>query len=206
METIGERSCCMSLVVASVSLAEPEAPDVLMSSVTSEVLASLKQDAELASDPSKLDDLVNAKVVPMFDFSRMTQLAMARNWRLATARQRDRLTAEFQAMLVRTYSATLASYRDHAITYKASRFVPGDTDATVRSEVKQGAKVFKLDYEMTKTPAGWKVYDVKLDGVSLVTTYREGFAAKVRDSGVDGLIRALAEKNRQSVALAKGST
>lgn len=206
METIRSAVLLLSLLLASVSLAAPEAPDVLMSNATSDVLASLRQDAELANDPSKLDGLVTAKVVPVFDFSRMTQLAMARNWRLASARQQDRLTAEFKAMLLRTYSATLASYRDHAIIYKASRFVPGDTDATVRSEVKQGAKVYKLDYELTKTPGGWKVYDVKLDGISLVTTYREGFAAKVRDSGVDGLIRALAEKNRQSVALAKGST
>lgn len=206
METIRNATLLLSLLFASVSLAAPEAPDLLLKNATSEVFASLRQDAELANDPSKLDGLVQTKVVPVFDFSRMTQLAMARIWRLATSRQRDRLTAEFQAMLVRTYSATLASYRDHAITYKASRFVPGDTDATVRSEVKQGAKTYKLDYEMTKTPDGWKVYDVKLDSVSLVTTYREGFAAKVRDSGVDGLIRALAKKNRQSVALAKGST
>ena len=203
METIRRAVLLLSLLFASASPAAPQAPDVLMSNATSEVLASLKQDADLATDPSRLDGLIQAKVVPIFDFSRMTQFAMARNWRLATPRQRDRLTEEFKAMLVRTYSATLASYRDHVITYKASRFVPGDTDATVRSEVKKDAKVYKLDYEMTRTPDGWKVYDVKVDGISLVTTYREGFAAKVRDTGVDGLIRALAEKNRQSVALAK---
>ena len=206
METIRSAVLLLSLLLASASLAAPEAPDALLKNATSEVLASLRQDAELANDPAKLDGLINSKVVPVFDFSRMTQLAMARIWRLATGRQRDRLTAEFQAMLLRTYSAALASYRDQAITYKASRFVPGDTDATVRSEVKKDAKVYKLDYEMTKTPDGWKVYDVKLDGISLVTTYREGFAAKVRNSGVDGLIRALAEKNRQSVASTKGST
>ena len=203
METIRSAALSLSLLFASVSLAAPQAPDVLLKNVTSEVFASMKQDAELANDPSRLDELVTAKVVPVFDFSRMTQLAMARNWRLASARQQDRLTAEFKAMLLRTYSATLVSYRDQPINYKASRFVPGDTDATVRSEVKHGAKVYKLDYEMTRTPDGWKVYDVKVDSVSLVTTYREGFTAKVREAGVDGLIRALAEKNRQSVALAK---
>ena len=203
METIRSAALLLSLLFAPACLAAPEAPDELMQNVTTEVLASLRQDADLAGDPSKLEGFINAKVVPVFDFSRMAQLAMARNWRLATSRQRDSLTEEFKAMLLRTYSATLASYRDYAITYKASRFVSGDTDATVRSEVKQGAKAYKLDYEMTKTPGGWKVYDVKVDNVSLVTTYREGFAAKVRDTGVDGLIRALAEKNRQSVALAK---
>lgn len=206
METMRSAVLLLSLLFASASLAAQEAPDALLKNATSEVFASLKQDADLANDPSKLDSLIEAKVVPVFDFSRMTQLAMARSWRQATLRQQDRLTAEFKALLLRTYSATLASYRDQAVTYKASRFVPGDTDATVRSEVKQGAKVHKLDYEMTRTPDGWKVYDVKLNNISLVTSYREGFAAKVRDSGVDGLIRALAEKNRQSVALAKGST
>jgi phospholipid transport system substrate-binding protein len=206
METIRSAALLLSLLFASASLAAKEAPDVLLRNATSEIQASLRQDAELANDPSKLDGLINAKVVPVFDFSRMAQLAMARNWRLASARQQDRLTAEFKAMLLRTYSATLASYRDKVITYKTSRFVPGDTDATVRSEVKQGAKVHKLDYEMTRTPEGWKVYDVKLNDISLVTAYRQGFTAKVRDSGVDGLIRALAEKNRQSIALAKGST
>jgi phospholipid transport system substrate-binding protein len=206
MEAIRSAVLLLSLLFASSAPGAQDAPDGLLKTATSEVIASLKQDSELASDPSKLDGLIEAKVVPVFDFSRMTQLAMARNWRLASPQQQDRLTAEFKATLVRTYSATLAAYRDHAITYKVSRYVAGDTDATVRSEVKQGAKAHKLDYEMTRTPAGWKVYDVKLDGISLVTAYRDGFAARVRESGVDGLIRALSEKNRQSLASAKGST
>ena len=205
METIRRAVLLLSLFVASAPAGAQQTPDTLLRNVTSEVFASLKQDPELAGDPVKLDGLIEARVVPVFDFSRMTQLAMARNWRQATTRQQALLTAEFKAMLLRTYSATLASYRDHAVTYRASRFSPGDTDATVRSEVKQGGKVYKMDYEMTRTPEGWKVYDVKLDGISLVTTYREGFTAKIREAGVDGLIRALAEKNRQSVALAKGA-
>jgi phospholipid transport system substrate-binding protein len=205
METIRGAALLLSLLFASTSLAAQVAPDALLRNVTSEVFAGIQQDADPASDPAKFDDLIQAKVVPVFDFSRMAQLAMARNWRQASARQQDRLTAEFKAMLLRTYSTALASYRDYAITYKASRFMPGDTDATVRSEARKGTKVQKLDYELTRTPDGWKVYDVKLNNISLVTTYREGFAAKVRDTGVDGLIRTLAEKNRQSVALAKGS-
>jgi phospholipid transport system substrate-binding protein len=106
---------------------------------------------------------------------------------------------------LRTYSAMLQGYRECVVTYQASHFDPRDTDATVRSEVKQCARAHKLDYEMTRTPDGWKVYDVKRDGVSLVTAYRETFAARLHDSGVDGLIRTLAEKNRQSVALARES-
>jgi len=106
-------------------------------------------------------------------------------------------------LLVRTYSTALAVYRDRTIVYKPLRLVRGDTDVTVRSEVKQGGGQLKIDYDMVKTPEGWKVYDVKMDGVSLVTAYREGFAAKVRDAGVDGLIKALAEKNRQGDSAAR---
>lgn len=183
------------------------APDAVLRTVTSDVVASLKQDQDLADDPAKLAGLIETKVLPAFDFSLMTQLAMGKNWRQTTAAQQDRLTAEFKTMLVRSYSGMLATYRDHTITYKPIRYVPGDTDATVRSEVvKQGSKGLRVDYQLTKMAGGrWKVYDVKLDGVSVVTAYREGFAARIRDAGVDGLIRTLAEKNRQGVAVTRTS-
>jgi phospholipid transport system substrate-binding protein len=183
------------------------APDAVLKSVTSDVVASLKQDRDIADDPARLGDLIESKVLPAFDFSLMTQFAMGKNWRQATPAQQGRLTAEFRTILLRTYSGMLATYRDHTITYKPIRYVPGDTDATVRSEVvKQGAKSLRVDYQLTRMAGGgWKVYDVKLDGVSVITAYREGFAAKVRDSGVDGLIRALAEKNRQGVAVTRTS-
>lgn len=183
------------------------APDAVLKSVTSDVVASLKQDKDIADDPARLGDLIESKVLPAFDFSLMTQFAMGKNWRQATPAQQARLTAEFRTILLRTYSGMLATYRDHTITYKPIRYVPGDTDATVRSEVvKQGAKSLKVDYQLTRMAGGgWKVYDVKLDGVSVITAYREGFAAKMRDSGVDGLIRALAEKNRQGVAVTRTS-
>ncbi len=182
-------------------------PDAVLKDVTADVVATLKQDKRLAEDPWRLGELIQAKVLPVFDFSLMAQLAMGKNWRQTSAAQQDRLTAEFKTMLVRSYSGMLTSYRDHTITYKPLRYVPGDTDATVRSEViKQGSKSLRVDYQLTRMAGGgWKVYDVKLDGVSVVTAYRDGFAAKVRDSGVDGLIRALAEKNRQGVAVTRTS-
>ena len=194
-----------SLSLAQASLAAPETPDVLLGNASAEFFSVLKQDADIAGDPSRVDNLFRARMAPAFDFSRMTQLAMRHNWRLASARQQERLTAEFTTALLRTYSSTLASYRDCTVTYRASHFEPRDTDATVRSEVKQCARAHKLDYEMTRTPDGWKVYDVKLDGVSLVTKHRETFTAQLRHGGVDGLIRALAAQNRQRVALAKDS-
>ncbi len=205
METIRSAALLLSLALASASFAAPEAPDARLRNATADYFAALKQDVELAGDPARVDDLFKARMAPAFDFSGMTQLAMKRNWRLASARQQERLTAEFRSVLLRTYSAMLAGYRDCVVTYQALHFDPRDTDATVHSEVKQCARAHKLDYEMTRTPDGWKVYDVKRDGVSLVTAYRDTFAARLHNSGVDGLIRTLAEKNRQSVALAKDS-
>ena len=193
---------CLALAASVVTAAET-APDALLATVTSEVTAAIKQNRGEPDGDAKVTDFVEKKVLPLFDFSRMTQLAMARNWRLATSDQQIQLTVEFRRLLVRTYSAALASYRDQKIEFKRVRAAPGDKDLTVKSDVRNGAERMSIDYEMVKTPVGWQVYDVKIDGVSLVTAYRESFAAKVRAEGVDGLIRALAEKNRTSGAEAK---
>jgi phospholipid transport system substrate-binding protein len=128
----------------------------------------------------------------------MTQIAVARNWRLATPAQQSALTTEFRTLLVRTYSIALSSYRDQVIEFRSMRSAPADTEVTVRSVVKQsGTAPIAMDYDMEKTPAGWKVYDIKVAGVSLVTTYRDTFSERIRDDGVDGLIKALEDKNRQ---------
>ena len=206
METIRRVVLVLSLaLVAPLSQASEVAPDAMLSAVTSDVLSALKQNRDLVENPARLAELVETKVVPVFNFLHMTQLAMARNWRSATLEQRDKLTAEFKTLLLRTYSVALANYRDQAIGYKRLRAMPDDTAVTVRSAVNQGSGQLRIDYDMEKTHAGWKVYDVKIDGVSLVTSYREGFAAKVRDAGVDGLIRALAEKNRQGDSASRTS-
>jgi len=196
-------SLVVILLFASLAHAAPVAPDKVLQAVTTDVITSLRQDPTQAQDPAKLAALVETRVVPVFDFSRMTQLAMGKSWRLASSAQQEQLTAEFKALLIRTYSLALAQYRDQPITYKPLRLVRGDTDTTVRSEVKHGSRVFRIDYEMTSTPEGWKVYDVKLDAISLVTSFRGGFAAKIRDAGVDGLIRALTEKNREDATSAR---
>lgn len=187
---------CLALAAPPSLAAAGAAPDALLSAVTTEVMAALKQD----DNPARLAGLVEKKVLPLFNFTRMAQLAMARNWRLATAEQRTALTEEFRMLLVRTYSVALSGYRDQVITYKPLRAETGDTDVTVRSLVKQGSGQMKIDYDMERTAAGWKVYDIKIDNVSVITAYRDGFAAKVRDAGLDGLIQALAEKNRQGAA------
>jgi phospholipid transport system substrate-binding protein len=174
-------------------------PDGLVKTVTQDVIAVIKQDKEIqAGDRKKTITLVEEKVLPHFNFTRMTALAMGPNWRKATPEQQQALVNEFRTLLVRTYSTALSAYRNQVIEVKPLRAKPDDADVMVRSEVKQsGTEPVTLDYSMEKTPNGWKVYDVAVGGVSLVTTYRDAFANEVRNVGVDGLIKALAEKNRQ---------
>jgi phospholipid transport system substrate-binding protein len=188
------------LLFASPALSQEVAPDVLVRSITQEVVSIVKQDKDIQSGNSrKIADLVDAKVLPHFNFLRMTQLAVAVNWRKATPEQQKLLTQEFRTLLVRTYSSALASYRDQSIEIKPLRARADDTEVTVRSEVKQrGAQAVTIDYDMEKTSSGWKVFDVKVGGVSLITTYKEEFASQVRESGLEGLIKTLAGKNRQA--------
>ena len=183
-----------------VAQAQEIAPDVLVKSISQEVIAVLKQDKDIqAGNPKKVEELIETKVLPHFNFTRMTRIAMGRNWRVATPEQQKELTGEFRTLLVRTYSTALSNYRDQQIDYKPLRAKPEDVEVTVRSEVKQSgsSQTVAIDYEMEKTPNGWKVYDVKVGGVSLVTTYRDTFSSEVKERGVDGLIKSLAAKNRQ---------
>lgn len=193
----------LALALAAPALhAQDAEPNAMLQSVTLEVIAAMKQDRDLHGGSLKQGaSLVETKIVPLFDFSRMTQIAVARNWRLATPQQQAALTAEFKTLLVRTYSSALSSYRDQVIEFRSMHSVPTDTEVTVKSLVKQsGTAPVAMDYDMEKTASGWKIYDIKVAGVSLVTTYRDSFSERVRDDGVDGLIKALEEKNRQNDA------
>lgn len=186
------------LALAAPALPAQElAPDALLRAVTVKVIDIVRQDQELrTADPANIAALVESDIAPLFDFEHMTRLAMARNWRLATPEQRRVLTQEFKKLLVRTYSTALANYRGEVFEFKPLRAALRATDVTVRTELRQpGKERMSLDYEMEKTPAGWKIYDVKVAGVRLGTTYRDIFAEKVRDGGVDGLIRFLADGN-----------
>ena len=179
--------------------AQGQAPDALVKSVTQEVLSIIKADKDIqAGSTKKTIALIEDKVLPHFNFTRMTALAMGANWRKATPDQQKALIEQFKTLLVRTYSTALTSYRDQAIDFKPLRAQSGDTEVTVRSEVKlSGTEPISIDYSMEKGNDAWKVYDVTVGGVSLVTTYRDTFAAEVRNGGVDGLIKALTNKNRQ---------
>lgn len=180
--------------------AQESAPDTLLKAVTSEVTDIIKQDRQRQSGVStaKITELVEDKILPLFDFARMTQFALARSWRLASPEQQRLLVTEFKILLVHTYASALSAYEDQTIEFKPLRLVPGDREATVRTNMKQpGKERLTMDYELEKTPMGWKVYNIKVAGVSLVTTYRDSFTEIVRDQGVDGLIKSLSDKNRQ---------
>jgi len=187
--------------VASPSRAQ-EAPDALVKRIAEETLAAIRADKDLQSgNPAKVKQLIEAKLVPHFDTSRMTALAMGRNWRAATPEQQKELTEQFKTLLIRTYSNALTNYRDNTMTYKPLRMNPGDTEVVVRTEVsRSGAAPVPIDYSMEKTPEGWKAYDVVVAGVSLVTNYRDEFNDIVKSSGVDGLIKTLTEKNKGAPA------
>ena len=183
---------------SSLAAAQETAPDVLMKSITTEVVAIIKQDKEIqAGNPKRIAEVVETRILPHFNFTRMTQIAVAVNWRRATPEQQKALTEEFKTFLVRSYSNALTLYRDQVIEFKPVRMQPEDTEVTVKSEIRQrGAQPVTLDYDTEKTPAGWKIFDVKVSGVSLITNYREEFTAQVRESGIDGLIKTLVSKNR----------
>lgn len=182
--------------------AQEIAPDTLVKSVTDDVLTIVRADKDIQSgDHRKAIQLVDAKVLPHFNFARMTQLAMARDWRQATPEQQKTLIAEFRTLLVRTYSKALTEYKNQTIDYRPFKMQPGDTDVKVRTDIKQpGGKPIQLDYYLEKQPEGWKVYDIEVGGISLITNYREFFASEARKGGIDGVIKALQAKNKSGEA------
>jgi phospholipid transport system substrate-binding protein len=182
---------------ADLALAQ-EAPDALVKRVAEDVLTTIRSDKDLqAGNQAKVKQLIETKLAPHFDFARMTALAVGRNWRNANPEQQQQLTDQFRTLLVRTYSGALTGYRDNTMDYKPLRMNAGDTEVIVRTEVRRpGQAPVQIDYNMTKTPEGWKAYDVVVAGVSLVTNYRDEFSDIVRTSGMDGLIKALDTKNK----------
>ena len=174
------------------------APDALARSVTDEVLAIVRADKDLqAGNPQKVAQLVETKVLPHFNFTRMTQLAVGRNWRQANADQQKVLTEEFKTLLVRTYTTAFTQYRNQSIDFRPVRMSPADTDVVVKSFIRQPTgQPVAVDYSMEKAGQTWKVYDVKIEGISLVENYRNTFNGEIQRGGVDGLIKSLQNKNR----------
>src|SRR5438876_10226233 len=187
-----------ALVAAAPVPAQDVAPDQLVKTVTLEVVDLIAKDKEIRSgNRAKLVQLIDAKVLPHFNFHAMTALALGQSWNKANPEQKKRLTEEFRTLLARTYASALAAFSEQKFDFRPLRAKPSDTDVTVQVRVLQpGAQPVPIDYSMEKTASGWKVYDVMVGGVSLVANYRTEFNNTVRESGIEGLIKSLSAKNR----------
>src|SRR6187402_1640241 len=176
-----------------------EAPDALIKRVSAEVLDNIKTDkAVKAGDLTKVLSLVDSKIMPNVNFTRMTASAVGRNWRQATPEQQKKLQDEFKTLLIRTYSGALAQVSDQSVNVKPLRAEPADTEVVVRTEVLGRGDPVQLDYRMEKTATGWKIYDLNVLGVWLVETYRTQFAQEINAKGVDGLIASLVQRNQSN--------
>ncbi len=186
------------LVFAGAVHAQEMAPDVLVKTVTLEVVDMIQKDKDIqAGDGKKAIALIETKVLPHFNFQAMTASAVGRNWDKATADQKARLMDEFKTLLLRTYANSLASYGNQKFEFRPLRAKPTDTDVTVNVRIMQpGVQPVTIDYDMEKLLGGWKVWDVRVGGISLVANYRTEFDNVVHDSGIDGLIKALQAKNK----------
>ena len=199
---LGISGLLVTWLVAFPASATEISPDTLVDNTAQEVLSIVRQDKELrAGNMAKILDLVEAKVLPHFNFTRMTRLAMGKNWNKATPQQQEELVKEFRTLLVRTYSNALSTYSDYKIKVEPVRSKAGDTDTTVKTKVMQDSgQPVDIDYSMEKTGDEWKVYDVTVAGVSLVTNYRSTFNSQVREGGVEKLLKTLGDKNRALAA------
>lgn len=199
------RHWIVSLVTAAavfaspLAMAEVEAPDALVKRISSDVLASVKADPAIQKgDISRIVDLVDAKIMPNVNFSRMTSMAVGRAWRQATPEQQKQLQDEFKTLLVRTYAGALGEVRDQTLSFKPMRSRPEDTEVVVRTEVRGKGEPIQLDYRLEKSDSGWKIYDLNVLGVWLVETYKSQFAQEINAKGIDGLIANLAQRNKSA--------
>ena len=184
--------------------AADEAPDALVKRVSADVLETIKKDASLRNgDSSKINALVNEKVMPYVDFRRMTSAAVGPAWRQATPEQRQKLQDEFKALLIRTYAGALSQVGDQTITVRPVRMAAGDTDVLVRTQVNGRGDPVQLDFRLEKQDTGWKLYNFNVLGVWLVETYRNQFAQEINANGIDGLIKTLASRSSMPATAAK---
>jgi phospholipid transport system substrate-binding protein len=185
--------------VIAAPAASAEAPDLLVKRVSTEVIDAVKADKDIqAGNRNKIMDLVNAKILPYVDAEKMTQLAAGRFWRQASPEQQKQLSDEFRTLLVYTYSGALSQIRNETVEFKPFRADPSDTEVEVRSQVNMTrGEPITLNYRLTKTPQGWKIFDINVLGAWLVETYKSTVASEISKGGVDGLIKKLQERNRQ---------
>lgn len=196
---IGTIGLIFSFLLISPAWSMEMAPDRLVDETVKEVIDIIHKDTELKNgNKDKMLDLIETKILPHFNFTRMTQLAMGQHWSKAAPEQQNKLVDEFRTLLVRTYSNALTSYQDETIKVKPLPALGDKTETTVRTMVFQGngKEPVPIDYSMEKKSDGWKVFDVTVAGVSLVTNYRGTFNSQVRKGGVEGLLKVLSDKNK----------
>ena len=205
------RQWMTSLVIAGAALISPatfaadEAPDALVQRVSGQVMDTIKADAAIqAGDVGRIVTLVDTKIMPHVNFTRMTSSAVGRFWRQATPEQQKALQAEFKLLLVRTYAGALGEVKDQTLSFRPARFRPEDTDVVVRSEVRGRGEPIQLDYRLEKTGEGWKIYDLNVLGIWLVDTYRSQFAQEINNKGIDGLIATLSQRNKPAATAKAG--
>lgn len=192
-------------VLPSVALAAEEAPDALVKRISGDVMTAVKADAAIQKgDVNRIMALVDSKIMPNVNFTRMTSSAVGRFWRQATPAQQQQLQDEFKTLLVRTYSGALGEVKDQTVSFKPFRAKPEDTEVVVRSEVRGRGEPIQLEYRLEKTPEGWKIYDLNVLGVWLVETYRSQFAQEINSKGIDGLIAMLAQRNKAGATAKAG--
>lgn len=193
--------CVLGLALPAAAEFTP--PDVVVKDTSEEVLRLVQEDKDLRNgDSAKLTALIETKIVPHFDIQKMTRLAVGKNWRRATSEQQRTLVNEFKTLLVRSYGAAYSAYRQVKVNVSPLKLEAGEDDVTVRTQIllPGGAPPVAVNYAMNATPEGWKVYNVVVEGVSLVTTYRNDFSAQIEQGGIDGLINNLKERNAQAAA------
>jgi phospholipid transport system substrate-binding protein len=179
-----------------------ESPDELVKRTADDVLAVVKTDKDIqAGNQEKIFALTEEKILPNFDFDKVSRLVLGKNWTRATPDQKAAFQNEFKTLLLRTYAVALSKYKNQTIEFKPLRLVDGATDATVKTLIiQEGGQPIAVDYALSKKTDAWKVYDIVIEGVSLVTNYRSQFAQEIRQNGMDTLIKKLEDKNKSSVA------
>ena len=179
-----------------------EAPDALVKRISSDVIDTAKNDREIqAGNQKRVMDLVETKILPYVDFQRMTALAAGRFWREATPEQQKQLANEFRTLLIFTYSGALSQIKNETVEFKPLRADPADQEVEVRSQVNMTrGEPITLNYRLAKSPSGWKIFDINVLGAWLVETYKGNFASEISKSGIDGLIKSLAERNKKLAA------
>ena len=188
----------IALIFVSINLFANIGPDELVRKTADDVISIIKQDKDIqAGDTNKIYKLAEEKILPYFDFERISRLVLVKAWRTATDDQKTQFKYEFKNLLLRTYAVALSKYKDQKIEYKPLRMKPTDEIVTVKTEIIQsGAQPIDVDYALAKQDNGWLVIDIIIEGVSLVTNYRSQFASEIKRNGMDSLIKELANKNK----------